>query len=67
MVEGDAAIRLELLEPGLYAMNLGNLLPGEGATIKFRYGQLLRWNGDAVRFHIPTTIAPRYGAVSQGR
>lgn len=61
IVEGDAAIRLELLEPGLYAINLGNLLPGEFATIKFRYGQLLRWNGEAIRFHIPTTLAPRYG------
>ena len=61
MVNGDAAIRLELLEPGLYGMSLGNLLAGESATISFRYGQLLRWNGDAIRFHIPTTIAPRYG------
>jgi len=61
IVAGDAAIRLEQLEPGLYAMNLGNLLPGEKAVIGIRYGQLLRWRGEAVRFHLPTTLAPRYG------
>lgn len=62
IVEGDAAIRLEKLEGGMYAMNLGNVNPGERVSVCFRYGQLLRWNGDAVRFHVPTTIAPRYGA-----
>lgn len=61
MAAGDAAIRLELIEPGLYAMNVGNLLAGETAVITIRYGQLLRWNGNDVRFHIPTTLAPRYG------
>lgn len=61
IVSGDAAIRLERIEPGLYSMNLGNLLAGERAVIACRYGQLLRWNGDSVRFHLPTTVAPRYG------
>ena len=41
-------------------MNL-DLLAGERAVITFRYGQLLRWNGDSIRFHLPTTVAPRYG------
>jgi Ca-activated chloride channel family protein len=61
IAQGNAAIRLELVEPGIYAMNLGNLLPGEAASIRFRYGQLLRWNGNSVRFQVPTTLAPRYG------
>ena len=61
MAAGDAAIRLERIEPGLYAMNVGNLLAGESAVITIRYGQLLRWTGNDVRFHIPTTLAPRYG------
>ena len=42
-------------------MNLGNLLAGETAVIRFRYAQLHRWQGDRLRFHLPTTIAPRYG------
>ena len=58
---GDAAVLLEEAGPGLYTASVGNLLPGETATIRFRYGLLLRWNGDRVRFAMPTTIAPRYG------
>ena len=61
ITDGDAAILLEQAEPGLYTASVGNLLPGETATIRFRYGLLLRWNGDRVRFMMPTTIAPRYG------
>lgn len=61
ITDGDAAVLLEQAEPGLYTASVGNLLPGEAATIRFRYGLLLRWNGDRVRFAMPTTIAPRYG------
>ena len=61
ITDGSTAVLLEQAEPGLYTANLGNLLPGETATIHFRYGLLLRWNGGRVRFTMPTTIAPRYG------
>ena len=61
ITDGDAAVLLEQVQPGLYTASVGNLLPGETATIRFRYGLLLRWNGDCVRFMMPTTIAPRYG------
>lgn len=63
MVEGDAAVMLEAIEPGLYTLNLGNLMPGESATITYRYALLYRWAGDQLRFFLPTTIAPRYGAM----
>jgi Ca-activated chloride channel family protein len=59
--EGDAAVLLENPEPGLYTMNVGNLLAGETAIITVRYALLHRWNGDRLRFHVPSTIAPRYG------
>lgn len=61
ITDGSTAVLLEQAEPGLYTASLGNLLPGETATIHFHYGLLLRWNGDRVRFTMPTTIAPRYG------
>ena len=63
MSEGDTAVMLEAVEPGLYTMNVGNLLPGESATITYRYALLYRWAGDQLRFFLPTTIAPRYGAM----
>jgi Ca-activated chloride channel homolog len=59
--DGDAAVMLQAIEPGLYTMNVGNLLPQESATITFRYAMLYRWSGDRLRIFLPTTIAPRYG------
>jgi Ca-activated chloride channel family protein len=59
--DGDTAVLLQQIEPGTFSMNLGNLLAGEPAVIRFRYAQLHRWQGDRLRFHLPTTIAPRYG------
>lgn len=59
--EGDAAVLLEQVEPGVFALSAGNLKAGEKAVVRFRYGLLLKWNGDQLRLHIPTTLAPRYG------
>lgn len=58
---GDSAWMLEESAPGLYTMNVGNLLPGEEARIEMRYARLLRWTGEELRIHVPSTIAPRYG------
>jgi Ca-activated chloride channel family protein len=61
IVAGDAAVMIERPEPGLYVMNVGNLLPGAEAEVCFRYALVLRWQRDQLRFTHPTTIAPRYG------
>ena len=58
---GDAAVMLEMIEPELYTMNLGNLLSQEKATITFSYAILYRWAADQLRLFLPTTVAPRYG------
>ncbi len=62
--EGDTAVLLQQVEPGLFTFNVGNIAPGEKADIRLRYAQVHRWQGDRLRFHLPTTIAPRYGAPS---
>ncbi len=59
--EGDSAILLQQLEPGVFTLNVGNILPNEQAVVRLRYAQLHRWQGNSLRFHLPTTIAPRYG------
>ncbi len=59
--EGDSAILLQQVEPGVFTLNVGNILPNEKTVIRFRYGLLHRWHGDSLRFSLPTTIAPRYG------
>ena len=61
VTDGNSAIMLEVSGPGLYTVNLGNLMANDEAVIRFRYGLLLSWQGDGLRFLLPTTIAPRYG------
>jgi Ca-activated chloride channel family protein len=59
--QGDSAIMLERAGDGLCTLNLGNLMAGESATIRYRYAQLLRFEHGSVRLAVPTVIAPRYG------
>jgi len=65
ITDGDAPVMLQNEQPGIYTMNVGNLLPGEKASITIRYGIFQRWQGDTLRYHLPTTIAPRYGSAEQ--
>ncbi|RME81836.1 MAG: VWA domain-containing protein, partial [Zetaproteobacteria bacterium] len=59
--QGDAAVLLEEVEPGIHAVNLGNLNPNEEAVLTIRYGIPNRWRDGRLRFVLPTVIAPRYG------
>ena len=52
---------VEQVQPGLYTMNVGNILAGEEVRISIRFSELYTWQGNNLRFHLPTTIAPRYG------
>jgi Ca-activated chloride channel family protein len=62
ITDGDTAIMLEQVDPGLYTMNIGNILPEEKVEITLTYAELYRWQDDSLRFLLPTTIAPRYGS-----
>ena len=59
--KGDTAIMVECPEPGIYTMNLGNLMAGESASVEIEYAQLLDWSRGRLRLALPMTIAPRYG------
>jgi Ca-activated chloride channel family protein len=62
ITDGDGAIMLERSDDGICTVNLGNLMPGERATLNYEYAYLLCWQQDTVQFRLPTTIAPRYGS-----
>ncbi len=67
VTDGDSAVMLQEAGPGLYTASIGNLLAGESAVIRYRYGLMLSWQGPQLRFLLPTTIAPRYGdAIAAG-
>lgn len=59
--EGNSAFRQQEIRSGLYNATLGNLMPGEAVEITFTYAESLAWNGNSLRYRLPTTIAPRYG------
>ncbi len=61
ITDGNGAIMLERSDNGICTVNVGNLLPGEVATLTYRYTYMLSWQQGTVKFRLPTTIAPRYG------
>jgi len=61
IVDGDMAIMLEQVDPGLFTMNVGNLQPADTIEITITYAKLLKWRDNSLRFFLPTTVAPRYG------
>ena len=61
ITDGNTAIMVEQVQPGLYTMNVGNIPAGEEVRISIRFSELYTWQGQNLRFHLPTTIAPRYG------
>ena len=61
ITDGDTAIMLEQIEPGLYILNVGNLQPEETIEISITYAELFKWRDNSLKFFLPTVIAPRYG------
>lgn len=61
ITDGNSAIMLERADDGICTINVGNLLAGERAELRYRFSQLLNWQQDSLRITLPTTMAPRYG------
>ncbi len=61
ITEGNSVFRLQEIRAGLYNATLGNVMAGEAVDISIGYVETLAWNGNSLRYRLPTTIAPRYG------
>lgn len=61
IAKGNSAFRLQEVQKGIYSATLGNVMPGEAIEIGVNYVETLSWNGNGLRYRLPTTIAPRYG------
>jgi Ca-activated chloride channel family protein len=59
--DGNSAVMLEKATDGLYTVNIGNLLAGESACIRYQYAQPIGTKNGTMRITIPTTVPPRYG------
>ena len=61
VADGDSAVLLERLEPGMLCVNLGNLKPGEEGEIVLRFAAALFTADGTARFSLPLVHRPRYG------
>lgn len=59
---GDTPVMLEITEKDFCTTSLGNILPGEDASIELEYFQLLNYCDHKLRLTIPTVIGERYAS-----
>ncbi|MBX3264973.1 MAG: VWA domain-containing protein, partial [Labilithrix sp.] len=57
---GHGGALLEQERPNVFTANVGNLLPGEETILEIQYVEPLLADEGAVRWSIPTLVAPRY-------
>ena len=60
MADGHGTFLLDQERPNIFTASVGNLRPGEAVEICIRYVALARFEGEAIRLSIPTTVSPRY-------
>jgi Ca-activated chloride channel homolog len=60
MSSGHGSALLEQERPNVFTANVGNLLPGEETVIQIEYVEPLAADEGAVRWTLPTLVAPRY-------
>ncbi len=58
--QGHGAALLDQERRNVFTAAVGNLLPGEETIIEVAYVQALRADEGALRFVVPTVVAPRY-------
>ncbi|MBX3201015.1 MAG: VWA domain-containing protein [Labilithrix sp.] len=57
---GHGGALLEQERPNVFTANVGNLLPGEETILEIQYVEPLLADEGAVRWSVPTLVAPRY-------
>jgi Ca-activated chloride channel family protein len=57
---GHGGALLEQERPNVFTANVGNLLPGEETILEIEYVEPLTSDEGAVRWSLPTVVAPRY-------
>ena len=61
IADGDSAVLIERLEPGMLCVSLGNLKPGETGEVVLRFAAPLCSADGTARFSLPLVHRPRYG------
>ncbi len=64
--EGKTASLLEQGDPGLFTMNLANILPGDDIRVEMTYSERLQVENGVYRFSFPATARPTVLAKGRG-
>jgi Ca-activated chloride channel homolog len=57
---GHGAVLLDQERPNIFTASVGNVLPGQEVVVELTWVAELPFEGEALRFLLPTTVAPRY-------
>jgi Ca-activated chloride channel family protein len=57
---GQRASIAEEERPGVFTLRVGNMMPGEKATVDFKLAGILPYSNGEVTFRFPLVVAPRY-------
>ena len=60
IAEGHRAAIAEEERPNVFTLRVGNLMPGEEATVQFEMAGVLPYSEGEVTFRFPLVVAPRY-------
>jgi Ca-activated chloride channel family protein len=59
--DGDTPVIIDRVGPGLFSATLGNLKPGDEATIRYNWVMPIRVQSGVARVSIPTCVKERFG------
>jgi len=60
MAAGHSAVLVDAERPNILTASVGNILPGQEVVVELTWAVELGMEGEAIRFMLPTTVAPRY-------
>lgn len=63
MEAGHGAVLLDEERPNVFTVSVGNILPGQDVVVELSWVAELSMEGEALRFLLPTAVAPRYAPV----
>jgi len=67
MAAGHGALLVDAERPNILTASVGNILPGQDVVVELTWAAELGMEGEAIRFMLPTTVAPRYAPAEDQR
>lgn len=62
VAEGHGAVLVDEERPNVFTVSVGNILPNQEVVVEMQWVAELPVSGEALRFVLPTTVAPRFAS-----